>query len=66
MFCYLPMSDIKIIDISKGVLEYTMTRNSETYFYNDKFLVHFGTEATRDTLYKEQAELLHAIMKKEL
>ena len=60
VFCYLPMSDIKKIDISKGVLEYTMTRNSETSFYNDKFLVHFGTEATRDTLYREQAEMLNA------
>ncbi len=66
VFCYLPMSDIRKIDVSKGVLEYTMTRNSETFFYNDKFLVHFGTEATRDTLYKEQAETLHAIMKKDL
>lgn len=66
VFCYLPMSDIQRADISKGVLEYTMTRESGTFFYNDKFLIHFGTEATRETLYKEQAELLHSIMKKEL
>ena len=58
------MSDIKNIDISKGILEYTMTRDSGTYFYNNKFLIHFGTEATRKALYKEQVELLHSIMKK--
>ncbi len=66
VFCYLPMSDIQTIDISKGVLEYTMTRDSGTFFYNDKFLVHFGMEATREALYKEQVEMLHSIMKKEL
>lgn len=62
VFCYLPMSDIIKIDISKGVLEYTMTRNSETFFYNDKFLVHFGTNATREALYKEQVETLYSLM----
>lgn len=62
VFCYLPMADIKKIDISKGILEYTMTRNSETYFYNDKFLVHFGTEATQGALYKEQVEMLYSLM----
>jgi hypothetical protein len=64
VFCYLPMADIQRADISNGLLEYTMTRDSGTYFYNDKFLVHFGTEATRDALYKEQVELLHSIIKK--
>lgn len=66
VFCYLPMSDILKIDISKGILEYTMTRNSEACFYNDSFFVHFGTFATRESLYEEQAGLLHEIMKKEL
>ena len=42
-----------------------MTRDSGTFFYNDKFLIHFGTEATREALYKEQVELLHSIIKKE-
>lgn len=65
VFCYLPMSNIQKIDISRGILEYTMTRNSETFFYNDKFLVHFGTEATRESLYQEQARLLQSLMKKE-
>lgn len=62
VFCYLPMSDIHKIDISKGVLEYTMTRDTGTFYYNDKYLVHFGTEATRESLYKEQVELLHSII----
>ena len=31
---------------------------------NDKFLIHFGTEATREALYREQVELLHSIIKK--
>lgn len=66
VFCYLPMSAIHKMDISKGVLEYTMTRDSGTFFYNDKFLVHFGTKATREALYKEQAEMLHSIIKKGL
>jgi hypothetical protein len=66
VFCYLPMSDIQKIDISKGILEYSMTRETGTFFYKDKFLVHFGTAATREALYKEQAELLRIIMKKEL
>ena len=64
VFCYLPMADIQRADISKGLLEYTMTRDSGTFFYNDKFLIHFGTEATREALYKEQVELLHSIIKK--
>lgn len=64
VFCYLPMSDIQRADISKGLLEYTMTRDSGTFFYNDKFLIHFGTEATREALYREQVELLHSIIKK--
>jgi hypothetical protein len=62
VFCYLPMSDIRKIDIGKGVLEYTMTRNSETFFYNDKFLVHFGTEATWEPLYKSQVNTLHSLI----
>ena len=66
VFCYLPMSDIQKIDICKGVLEYTMTRKSETFYYNDKYLVHFGTEATREALYKSQVNALHSLMKKEL
>jgi hypothetical protein len=60
------MSDIQKIDISKGVLEYSMTRESGTFYYNDKYLVHFGTEATRESLYKEQVALLQSIMKKDL
>ena len=62
VFCYLPMSDIQKIDIGKGILEYTMTRNSETFFYNDKFLVHFGTEATWEPLYKSQVNTLHSLI----
>ena len=57
------MSDIQRIDISKGILEYTMTRNSETFFYSDKFLVHFGTAATRKTLYNSQVDVLRSLMK---
>lgn len=66
VFCYLPMSDILKIDISKGILEYTMIRHSETFFYNDKFLVHFGTSATRKALYNEQVQILRSHMKEEL
>lgn len=52
------------IDISKGILEYTMTRNSETHYYNDIFLVHSGTSATRKALYNEQVQMLNLLMKK--
>lgn len=51
------------MDISKGFLEYTMIRNSETFFYNDKYLVHFGTSATRKPLYNSQVKVLHVLMK---
>lgn len=64
VFCYLPMSDIKNIDISKGILEYTMIKNSEISFYHDKFLIHFGTAATREALYNNQVEMLHSAMTK--
>ena len=65
VFCYLPMSDIQKIDISKGILEYNMTRNSETFHYRDKFLVHFGTAATSGSLYINQVEMLHSVIGKQ-